>query len=44
MRLTGRVSGLRELKDFFGIHDAVGAGGAPVGGLMCSVTQRTSSA
>jgi hypothetical protein len=28
MRLTGRVSGLRELKDFSGIYNAVGAGGA----------------
>ena len=33
MRLTGRVSGLRELKDFSGIYDAVGAGGALVGGF-----------
>ena len=32
-RLTGRVSGLRELKDFSGIYDAVGAGGALVGGF-----------
>ena len=28
MRLTGRVSRLRELKDFSGTYDAVGAGGA----------------
>jgi hypothetical protein len=33
MRLTGRVSGLRELKDFSGIYDAVGASGALVGGF-----------
>jgi hypothetical protein len=33
MRLTGRVSGLRELKDFSGNYDAVGAGGAFVGGF-----------
>ncbi len=33
MRLTGRVSGLREVKDFTGTYDAVGAGGAFVGGL-----------
>jgi hypothetical protein len=33
MRLTGRVSGLRELKDFSGVYDAVGAGGALVGGF-----------
>ena len=33
MRLTGRVSGLRELRDFSGIYDAVGAGGALVGGF-----------
>lgn len=33
MRLTGRVSGLRELKDFSGSYDAVGAGGALVGGF-----------
>ena len=32
MRLTGRVSGLRELKDFAGTYDAVGGGGALVGG------------
>ena len=31
MRLTGRVSGLRELQDFSGSYDAVGAGGALVG-------------
>jgi hypothetical protein len=33
MRLTGRVSGLRELKDFSGTYDAVGGGGALVGGF-----------
>lgn len=33
MRLSGRVSGLRELKDFSGTYDAVGAGGAFVGGF-----------
>jgi hypothetical protein len=44
IRLTGGVSELRELRDFSGIYDAVGAGGALVGRLMCSVTQRTSSA
>ena len=33
MRLTGRVSGLRELKDFSGAYDAVGAGAALVGGF-----------
>jgi hypothetical protein len=33
MRLAGRVSGLRELKDFSGTYDAVGAGGAFVGGF-----------
>jgi hypothetical protein len=33
MRLTGRVSGLRELQDFSGTYDAVGAGGAFVGGF-----------
>ena len=33
MRLTGRVSHLRELNDFEGNYDAVGAGGAFVGGL-----------
>lgn len=33
MRLTGRVSGLRELKDFSGTYDAVGAGVALVGGF-----------
>ena len=32
MRLTGRVSGLREVKDFAGPYDAVGGGGALVGG------------
>ena len=33
MRLSGRVSGLRELKDFSGSYDAVGLGGAFVGGF-----------
>jgi hypothetical protein len=33
MRLTGRVSGLREVKDFAGTYDAVGGGGAYVGGI-----------
>src|SRR5262249_30378857 len=33
MRLTGRVSGLREISDFSGTYDAVGAGGALVGGF-----------
>jgi len=33
MRLTGSVSGLRDVKDFSGIYDAVGGGGALVGGL-----------
>lgn len=33
MRLTGDVSGLRELKDFSGVYDAVGAGGALGGGF-----------
>jgi hypothetical protein len=33
MRLTGSVSGLREVKDFAGTYDAVGAGGALVGGI-----------
>src|SRR5258708_39387715 len=33
MRLTGRVSGLREVKDFSGSYEAVGAGGALVGGI-----------
>jgi hypothetical protein len=33
MRLTGRVSGLRELKDFSGTYDAVGGGGALGGGF-----------
>jgi hypothetical protein len=32
MRLTGRVSGLREVKDFAGTYDAVGGGGAFIGG------------
>jgi hypothetical protein len=33
MRLKGRVSGLREVKDFAGTYDAVGGGGAFVGGV-----------
>ena len=33
MRLSGRVSNLRELKDFSGTYDAVGAGGAFGGGF-----------
>jgi hypothetical protein len=33
MRLKGEVSGLRELSNFSGGYDAVGAGGALVGGL-----------
>lgn len=33
IRLTGRVSGLREVKDFAGTYDAVGGGGAYVGGV-----------
>ena len=32
MRLTGSVSGLRELSDFSGVYSAVGAGGAFIGG------------
>jgi hypothetical protein len=33
MRLTGRVTGLHELKEFSGTYDAVGGGGAWIGGL-----------
>lgn len=33
MRLTGRVTGLREVKDFAGTYDAVGGGGAWIGGV-----------
>jgi hypothetical protein len=33
MWLTGRVDGLREVKDFSGTYDAVGGGGAWVGGV-----------
>ena len=33
MRLTGTVTGLREVHDFAGTYDAVGGGGAWVGGL-----------
>ena len=32
VRLTGHVSGLREVKDFAGTYDAVGGGGALIGG------------
>jgi hypothetical protein len=32
MRLTGRASGLRDVKDFAGTYDAVGGSGALVGG------------
>jgi hypothetical protein len=33
MRLTGRVTGLREVKDFAGNYDAAGGGGAFIGGV-----------
>src|SRR5262245_36743291 len=33
MRLTGRVTGLREVKDFSGTYDAVGGGGAWFAGV-----------
>jgi hypothetical protein len=33
MRLTGRVAGLRDVKEFSGTYDAVGGGGAWIGGL-----------
>lgn len=33
MRLTGRVTGLRDVRDFSGVYDAVGGGGAWIGGL-----------
>ena len=33
MRLTSTVTGLREVHDFAGTYDAVGGGGAWVGGL-----------
>ena len=33
MRLAGRVTGLREVKDFAGTYDAAGGGGAFVGGV-----------
>jgi len=33
MRLTGRATGLRDVKDFPGTYDAVGGGGAWIGGL-----------
>lgn len=33
IRLAGRVSGLRDVKDFAGTYDAVGGGGAWVGGV-----------
>jgi hypothetical protein len=32
MRLTGRASGMRDVKDFAGTYDAVGGSGALVGG------------
>ena len=32
LRLTGTASNLRDVKDFEGVYDAVGAGGALVGG------------
>jgi hypothetical protein len=33
MRLTGRVTGLREVRDFAGTYDAAGGGGAFIGGV-----------
>jgi hypothetical protein len=33
LRFTGRVSGLREVRDFAGTYDAVGGGGAFIGGV-----------
>jgi hypothetical protein len=33
IRLTGRVSGLRDVNDFAGTYNAVGGGGAWVGGV-----------
>ena len=33
MHLTGRVTGLHDAKDFSGTYDAVGGGGAWIGGL-----------
>jgi hypothetical protein len=33
MRLTGRVTGLREVKDFAGTYDSVGGGGAFIAGV-----------
>ncbi len=33
MRLTGRASGLRDVKGFAGTYDAVGGGGAWIGGV-----------
>jgi hypothetical protein len=33
MHLTGRVTGLHDVKDFSGTYDAVGGGGAWIGGL-----------
>jgi hypothetical protein len=33
MRLAGRVTGLREVKDFAGTYDGVGGGGAFMGGV-----------
>jgi len=32
MRLTGHISGLRDVKDFSGTYDAVGGSGALIGG------------
>jgi hypothetical protein len=33
MRLTGRVTGLREVRDFAGTYDAAGGGGAFIAGV-----------
>ena len=33
MHLTGRATGLRDVRDFSGTYDAVGGGGAWIGGL-----------
>jgi hypothetical protein len=33
LRFTGRVTGLREVKDFAGTYDAAGGGGAFLGGV-----------
>jgi hypothetical protein len=32
-RLTGRVTGLRDVRDFSGTYDAIGGGGTWIGGL-----------